>query len=139
MSVMAIFHQPTGFPDTEDRANSRTWCSILDECDLSNQESYADIPRVLVLILFAVLARSTPTTSVTLPNQLRHFGALTRATRVSSGSPQAGPKVAAIFSVVESCRRLRISVRAYLAAILSGLAESRNQTATGVHSLCLGH
>jgi hypothetical protein len=26
------------------------------------------------------------------------------------GSPQAGPKVAAILSLVESCRRLRISV-----------------------------
>jgi hypothetical protein len=39
------------------------------------------------------------------------------------GSPQAGPKVAAILSVVESCRRLKISVRDYLAAILPGLAD----------------
>ena len=39
------------------------------------------------------------------------------------GSPQAGPKVAAILSVVESCRRLRLSVRDYLTAILPGLAD----------------
>jgi hypothetical protein len=39
------------------------------------------------------------------------------------GSPQAGPKVAAILSVVESCRRLKLSVRDYFAAILPGLAD----------------
>jgi len=39
------------------------------------------------------------------------------------GSLQAGPKVAAIFSVVESCRRLKLSVRNYLAAILPGFAD----------------
>jgi transposase len=37
------------------------------------------------------------------------------------GSPQAGPKVAAILSVVESCRRLGIPVKDYLAEILPGL------------------
>jgi len=37
------------------------------------------------------------------------------------GSPQAGSKVAAILSVVESCRRLKLPVREYLAAVLSGL------------------
>jgi transposase len=40
------------------------------------------------------------------------------------GSENAGPKVAAILSVVESCRRLKIPVREYLAAILPGLANS---------------
>jgi transposase len=39
------------------------------------------------------------------------------------GSEQAGSKVAAILSVVESCRRLKIPVREYLAAILPGLAN----------------
>jgi hypothetical protein len=34
-----------------------------------------------------------------------------------------GPKVAAILSVVESCRRLQLSLRDYLAAILSGIAD----------------
>ena len=40
------------------------------------------------------------------------------------GSEQAGPRVAAILSVVESCRRLKIPVRDYLADILPGLANT---------------
>ena len=39
------------------------------------------------------------------------------------GSEKAGPKVAAILTVVESCRRLKIPVREYLAAVLPGLAN----------------
>jgi transposase len=53
--------------------------------------------------------------------------ALGRRNWIHIGSPQAGPKVAAILSVVESCRRLRISVRDYLEAVLPGLAEARIQ------------
>ena len=49
--------------------------------------------------------------------------ALGRKNWIHIGSPQAGPKVAAILSVVESCRRLKISVRDYLASILPGLAD----------------
>src|SRR5271169_90075 len=37
------------------------------------------------------------------------------------GSEQAGPRVAAIISIVETCRRLRIPVREYLSAVLPGL------------------
>jgi transposase len=36
------------------------------------------------------------------------------------GSVQAGPKVAAILSIVESCRRLGIAVKEYLASVLPG-------------------
>jgi|SRR5215813_13988588 len=39
------------------------------------------------------------------------------------GSERAGPKVAAIQSAVETCRRLSISVREYLSEILPGLAD----------------
>lgn len=39
------------------------------------------------------------------------------------GSEQAGPKVAAIASIVETCRRLEINLRAYLRDILPGLGE----------------
>ena len=39
------------------------------------------------------------------------------------GSEQAGPKVTAILSVVETCRRLKLPVREYLASILPGLAN----------------
>ena len=49
--------------------------------------------------------------------------ALGRKNWLHIGSPQAGPKVAAILSVVESCRRLRLRVRDYLAAVLPGLAD----------------
>ena len=43
------------------------------------------------------------------------------------GSYQAGPRVAAILSVIESCRRLRIPVRDYLNDILPGLANTSIQ------------
>ncbi len=49
--------------------------------------------------------------------------ALGRKNWLHIGSPQAGHKIAAILSVVESCRRLQLRVRDYLAAILPGLAD----------------
>jgi len=49
--------------------------------------------------------------------------ALGRKNWIHIGSPKAGLKIAAILSIVESCRRLRISIRDYLAAILPGLAD----------------
>src|SRR4029077_20367315 len=49
--------------------------------------------------------------------------ALGRRNWIHIGSSQAGPKIAAILSVVESCRRLKLPVRDYLAAILPGLAD----------------
>jgi transposase len=49
--------------------------------------------------------------------------ALGRKNWLHVGSPRAGPKVAAILSVVESCRRLKLPVRDYLAGVLPGLAD----------------
>ena len=49
--------------------------------------------------------------------------ALGRKNWLHIGSPQAGPKVAAILSVVETCRRLRVPVRGYFSTILPGLAD----------------
>jgi len=49
--------------------------------------------------------------------------ALGRKNWIHIGSKQAGPKVAAILSMVESCRRMKIPVREYLADILPGLAD----------------
>ncbi len=43
------------------------------------------------------------------------------------GSQQAGPRVAAILSVIESCRRMKIPVRDYLGDILPGLANTSIQ------------
>jgi len=55
--------------------------------------------------------------------------AIGRKNWIHVGSQQAGPKVAAILSIVETCRRIDISLRDYLAAVLPGLAN------TPVHSL----
>jgi transposase len=53
--------------------------------------------------------------------------ALGRKNWIHVGSRQAGPKVAAILSIVESCRRLKIPIREYLAAVLPGLADTSVQ------------
>ena len=47
-----------------------------------------------------------------------------RKSWIHVGHPKAGPKVAAILSVVESCRRRKIPVRDYLGDVLPGLAET---------------
>ena len=49
--------------------------------------------------------------------------ALGRKNWLHLGSKEAGPKIAAIFSIVETCRRLNIPIRSYLADTLPGLAE----------------
>ncbi|HEU4760602.1 MAG TPA: IS66 family transposase [Dehalococcoidia bacterium] len=53
--------------------------------------------------------------------------ALGRKNWIHIGSQQAGPKVAAILSVVETCRRMAIPVRDYLGAVLPGLADTSVQ------------
>ena len=59
-------------------------------------------------------------------NSMRRV-ALGRKNWIHLGSQQAGPKVAAILSIVESCRRLKIPVRDYLGTVLPGLAGIRIQ------------
>jgi transposase len=49
--------------------------------------------------------------------------ALGRKNWIHVGSRQAGPKVAAILSIVETCRRIKIPTRGYLAAVLPGIAD----------------
>jgi hypothetical protein len=49
--------------------------------------------------------------------------ALGRRNWIHIGSEQAGPRVAAIISVVETCRRLKIPIRDYLGSILPILAN----------------
>ena len=46
------------------------------------------------------------------------------------GSKEAGPKIAAIFSIVESCRKLGLPIRQYLADVLPGMADRSIQTLT---------
>jgi hypothetical protein len=45
---------------------------------------------------------------------------LGRKNWIHIGSPQAGSKVAAILSVIETCRRMKLSVRDYLSDVLPG-------------------
>jgi hypothetical protein len=49
--------------------------------------------------------------------------ALGRKNSIHLGSQEAGPRIAAIISVVQSCRRLKIPVRDYLGSVLPGLAD----------------
>jgi transposase len=56
--------------------------------------------------------------------------ALGRKNWIHLGSPQAGPKVAAILSIVETCRRQKIPLRDYLRAVLPGLANTPVQRLT---------
>jgi transposase len=53
--------------------------------------------------------------------------ALGRRNWTHVGHVKAGPRVAAILSIVETCRRLNIPVRQYLAAVLPGLANTSIQ------------
>ena len=55
-------------------------------------------------------------------NSMRRV-ALGRKNWIHVGSEKAGPKVAAILSVIESCRRLGLNARDYLASILPGMAN----------------
>jgi transposase len=50
---------------------------------------------------------------------------LGRKNWIHIGSPEAGSKVAAILSVIETCRRLKISARDYFSSVLPGLAGMR--------------
>jgi len=58
--------------------------------------------------------------------------ALGRKNWIHVGSPAAGPRVAAILSIIETCRRLSVPVRDYLAAVLPGLADVRIQKLAGL-------
>ena len=49
--------------------------------------------------------------------------ALGRKTGYTSEAKKTDPKIAAIFSIVESCRRLNIPIGTYLASTLPGLAD----------------
>jgi len=44
------------------------------------------------------------------------------------GSKEAGPKIAAIFSIIESCRKLSLPIRQYLADVLPGMADRSIQS-----------
>jgi len=79
------------------------------------------------LALWPKLTRFLKHPEVELSNNLAENSmrpvALGRKNWIHVGSPKAGPKVAAILSIVETCRRMKIPVREYLGAVLPGLAD----------------
>ena len=79
------------------------------------------------LTLWARLSRFLEYSQLELSNNLAENSmrpiALGRHNWIHIGSEQAGPRVAAIVSVVETCRRLKIPIREYLCSILPGLAN----------------
>ena len=81
----------------------------------------------LQLNMWPKLVRCLEYEEVELSNNLAENSmrpvAVGRRNWIHIGSMQAGPKIAAILSVVESCRRLKIPVRDYLAAVRPGLAD----------------
>jgi transposase len=79
------------------------------------------------LTLWTRLSRFLEYSQLELSNNLAENAmrpiALGRHNWIHIGSEQAGPRVAAIVSVVETCRRLKIPIREYLCSILPGLAN----------------
>jgi transposase len=95
-------------------------CSALPSSGLGKACHYT-------LTLWGKLTRFLEYPELELSNNLAENSmrpvAIGRKNWIHVGSLQAGPKIAAILSIVESCRRLNIRVRSYLAAILPGLAD----------------
>ncbi len=77
------------------------------------------------LNMWSKLTRCLDFEEVELSNNLAENSmrpvALGRKNWLHVGSVKAGPKVAAILSVVESCRRIGVPVKEYLAAVLPGM------------------
>jgi len=77
------------------------------------------------LNMWTKLARCLEYEEVELSNNLAENSmrpvAVGRKNWLHVGSVKAGPKVAAILSVVESCRRIEAPVKEYLAGVLPGL------------------
>jgi transposase len=111
---------------------SRPLLEILKKDMLSAQAAVLPASAIGKAISYALslwdkLTRFLEYPQVELSNNLAENSmrpvALGRKNWIHVGSQQAGPKVAAILSVIESCRRLNLPVREYLSSILPGLAN----------------
>jgi transposase len=101
----------------------REWCLRLSREALP--KSALGQAAAYTLKMWEKLRRCLNYADVELSNNLAENSmrpiAVGRKNWLHVGSAQAGPKVAAILSVVESCRRLRVPVKEYLLAVLPGL------------------
>lgn len=112
------------------REHSRPWVDEIHEAcvRMSRQslpQSASGRAAAYTLNMWAKLERCLEYEQVELSNNLAENSmrpvALGRKNWLHVGSVKAGPKVAAIFSVIESCRRLGVPVKEYLASVLPGL------------------
>ena len=62
--------------------------------------------------------------------------ALGRKNWIHLGSENAGPKVAAILSIAETCRRLGLPLRDYLLAVLPGMADRKQSEVAKLTPAC---
>jgi transposase len=114
------------------REHADSWAmEIHDECESLRQhvlpKSALGQAVSYTLNMWPKLRRVFDYAQVELSNNLAENSmrpiALGRKNWLHVGSAQSGPKVAAILSVVESCRRLDLSVKDYLLAVLPGMAR----------------
>ncbi len=112
-----------------DQIQRRTWfiifeTRVLRERKFPGAEIYA---LNYTLTLWSRLSRFLDYPQLELSNNLAENAirpvALGRKNWIHIGSKEAGPRVAAIVSIVETCRRLNIPLRDYLISILPGLAD----------------
>ena len=114
------------------REHAELWAAeIHDECvSLRNTvlpKSTLGQAVAYTLNMWPKLRRCFDYAEVELSNNLAENSmrpvALGRKNWLHVGSAQSGPKVAAILSVIESCRRLGVPVKDYLLAVLPGMAQ----------------
>ncbi len=114
------------------REHADSWATeIYDQCESLRKTA---LPKsalgqavTYTLKMWPKLRRCFDYAEVELSNNLAENSmrpvALGRKNWLHVGSAQSGPKVAAILSVVESCRRLGLSVKDYLQAVLPGMSR----------------
>lgn len=112
------------------REHAREWVDEIQQtCRLLSKQvlpqSALGKAATYTLNMWAKLKRCFEHEEVELSNNLAENSmrpvALGRKNWLHVGSVKAGPKVAAILSIVESCRRLDLPVKEYLSAVLPGL------------------
>jgi len=116
------------------REHAASWATeIRNECAALRKNA---LPRsalgqavTYTLNMWPKLRRCFDYAAVELSNNLAENSmrpvALGRKNWLHVGSAQSGPKVAAILSVIESCRRLGVPVKEYLLAVLPGIARRK--------------
>src|ERR1700730_3772891 len=109
-----------GCSDGYDRGSSRRCTSQECQSALAKACNYT-------LTLWNRLSRFLEYPELELSNNLAENSmrpvALGRRNWIHLGSKEAGPRVAAIISIVETCRRLSLPLRDYLGSVLPGLAN----------------